>query len=119
MPRRAITLLSRSSALLAGSVLAGAAVLATTAPAQARTLATIDIVMSPVRLGDYCMAKVHPDSLIGLYQSTLGCYKRGPGSSVTYVGQGDPYQACQYLTNDVVVSTRRGPSDSLVCTVNH
>jgi hypothetical protein len=46
------------------------------------------------------------------------CYGGGPGGGgLQYVGSGNPYLACKYLTIDVVMSAFRNASDSLVCRV--
>ncbi|GII62172.1 hypothetical protein Skr01_22570 [Sphaerisporangium krabiense] len=109
-------MLRRTAILLAGMFLAGAGALATTAPAHARTLATAEIVMSPLSLGDYCAAKVYSNSMIGFYQGNLSCYQRGTGGNLVYVGSGNPWQACEFFTRRVVTDYRQGVSQSLICT---
>ncbi|WP_433618003.1 hypothetical protein ACQP2P_19750 [Dactylosporangium sp. CA-139114] len=98
--------------LAAGTVLAGAATVAFAAPAHA---ATVDVAFGPLSIGDYCHSR-YPTAWIGFYESSgLRCYT---GSSpLQYVGSGDPYLACKYLTPDVVMSASRGASDALVCRV--
>ncbi|MFG2041836.1 hypothetical protein [Dactylosporangium sp. NPDC048998] len=99
--------------LAAGATLASAATLAVAAPAQA---AVVDVTFGPLSIGGYCQSR-YPTSWIGFYESSgLRCYA-GSGSPLQYVGTGDPYLACKYLTPDVVMSALRGASDALVCRV--
>ncbi|WP_432992378.1 hypothetical protein [Dactylosporangium sp. CA-233914] len=99
--------------IAAGATLAGAATLAFAAPAHA---ATVDVPFGPLSIGDYCHSK-YSAAWIGFYEASgLRCYN----ASVTpmqYVGSGDPYLACKYLTPDVVMSAFRGSADALVCRV--
>ncbi|MGI5239212.1 hypothetical protein [Dactylosporangium sp. CA-139066] len=104
-------MLRRLSTLAAGLVVAGAAALSFASPAQA---STVDLTFGPLSIGEYCHAQVSSSALIGLYESAgLRCYS---GSNV-YVGTGDAYLACKYLTTDVVMAALRGPSNALVCRV--
>jgi len=99
--------------LAAGATLACAGALAVAAPAQA---AVVDVPFGPVSIGDYCHSR-YASSWIGFYEAGgLRCYT-GSGGPPQYVGPGDPYLACKYLTPDVVMSAFRGPYDSLVCRV--
>ncbi|WP_113704129.1 hypothetical protein [Nonomuraea lactucae] len=92
-----------------------ATLLAVAVPAQA---AEVDVTFGPTSIGDYCAAKVSSSAWIGFYEAGgLRCYSGGPGGNLRYAGSGDPYLACKHLTTDVVMSARRGPSDSLVCRV--
>ncbi|MET7397898.1 hypothetical protein ABZS66_30860 [Dactylosporangium sp. NPDC005572] len=105
-------MLRRLVTLAAGAALALAGTLTFASPAQA---AVVDVPFGPLSIGDYCHSK-YPSAWIGFYESSgLRCYT---GSSpLTYVGSGDPYLACKYLTADVVMSAFRGSSDALVCRV--
>ncbi|WP_432826592.1 hypothetical protein [Dactylosporangium sp. CA-092794] len=99
--------------LAAGTTLAGAAALAIATPAHA---AVADVTFGPLSIGDYCHSR-YPAAWIGFYESAgLRCYSGSP-SPQQYVGSGDPYLACKYLTTDVVMSAFRGTSDALVCRV--
>lgn len=108
-------MIRRVLALTASAVLASTATLALATPAHA---ATVDLTFGPLSIGDYCHAKVNSTAWIGFYESSgLRCYKSATGGGLQYVGQGDPYLACKYLTTDVVMSAFRGASDALVCRV--
>ncbi|BCB90959.1 hypothetical protein [Phytohabitans suffuscus] len=99
--------------LAIGATLACAGALAVAAPAQA---AVVDIPFGPLSIGDYCHSR-YPSAWIGFYESSgLRCYT-GSGGPPQYVGSGDPYLACKFLTTDVVMSAFRGTADSLVCRV--
>lgn len=114
MKCRGVTLsaLTRLSVALAGALVT---LFAVSLPAHA---AEVDVTFSPTSIGDYCHARVSSASWIGFYEGGgLRCYAGGPGGNLQYAGSGDPYLACKYLTVDVVKSARRGPYDSLVCTV--
>ncbi|MEU4232239.1 hypothetical protein AB0F17_48770 [Nonomuraea sp. NPDC026600] len=105
MLRRVITLTSVVAATL----------LAVALPAQA---AEVDIPFGPSSIGEYCHAKVNSASWLGFYEAGgLRCYISGTGGAPQYAGSGDPYLACKFLTTEVVMSARRGASDSLVCRV--
>ncbi|MBP2327667.1 hypothetical protein JOF56_008052 [Kibdelosporangium banguiense] len=108
-------MLRRAVTLAATSLIGGALALATAAPAQA---AVVDVPFGPSSIGDYCHANVGSSATIGFYESGgLRCYASGSPGGLQYVGSGNPYLACKYLTIDVVMSALRGPSDSLVCRV--
>lgn len=108
MLRRAVTL--ATTALLGGVV-----ALATAAPAQA---VEVDVTFGPTSIGDYCHANVSSSAFIGFYEAGgLRCYATGGPGGLQYLGSGNPYLACKYLTIDVVMSASRGPSNSLVCRV--
>lgn len=99
--------------LAAGAVLASTGLLAFAAPAQA---AVVDIPYGPWSIGEYCHSR-YPAAWLGFYESSgLRCYT-GSGNPGQYVGSGDPYLACKYLTPEVVMSAFRGSGDSLVCRV--
>ncbi|WP_329079514.1 MULTISPECIES: hypothetical protein [unclassified Streptosporangium] len=113
-------MLRRVLATAACAVLAGAAVLTLGSPAQAAagparsaaSLVTVDLVFSPLYVGDYCRAKVNSAAYIGFYRNnSISCHGSG------YLGQGDPYLACKYLTTDVVMSALPGPYEALLCRV--
>ncbi|GAA2619940.1 hypothetical protein GCM10010399_58830 [Dactylosporangium fulvum] len=106
-------MLRRLLTLAAGAMLACAATFAVAAPAQA---AVVDLPFGPLSIGDYCHSR-YPTAWIGFYESSgLRCYT-GSGTPLQYVGTGDPYLACKYLTSDVVMSAIRGSADALVCRV--
>jgi len=108
-------MIRRLLTITASAVLAITGVLAVSAPAQA---ATVDIPFGPSSIGDYCHASVSTAAWIGFYEgSGLRCYTSGTGGSLQYVGSGDPYLACKYLTIDVVMSAFRGADSALVCRV--
>ncbi|WP_214409683.1 hypothetical protein [Sphaerisporangium fuscum] len=117
-------MLRRVLALATGALITGAGALAIAPPAQAaavqpaRALATVDVTFGPVSIGDYCYAKVNTSSFIGFYESGgVNCYTRGTGGNLSFVGRGDPYLACKYLTPDVVMSAFAGTGGALVCRV--
>ncbi|BCB77909.1 hypothetical protein GCM10022251_37760 [Phytohabitans flavus] len=104
-------MLRRLLTLAASVTLACAGALAIAAPAQA---AVVDVPFGPLSIGDYCHSR-YATAWIGFYESSgLRCYG---GTPMQYVGSGDPYLACKYLTVDVVMSAFRGNSDALVCRV--
>ncbi|MEV4139033.1 hypothetical protein AB0J72_43570 [Dactylosporangium sp. NPDC049742] len=106
-------MIRRLLTIAGGAMLAGAATLAFAAPAHA---AVVDVPFGPLSIGDYCHSR-YSTSWIGFYESSgLRCYT-GSGAPLQYVGSGDPYLACKYLTTDVVMSAFRGSSDALVCRV--
>ncbi|WP_018353320.1 hypothetical protein [Longispora albida] len=86
-------------------------------PAGPAHAATVDLTFGPLSIGDYCRAKVATSAFIGFHEGSLRCYTYGAGTSLQYVGTGDAYLACKYLTTDVVSAALRGPSGSLVCRV--
>ena len=105
-------MLRRVITLVAGGVLS----LAVATPAQATV---VDQTFGPLSIGDYCYSNVHTSAFIGFYEGGgLRCYSRGPSGNLQYVGAGNPYQACDYLTTGTVITSWRGPSDSLVCRVD-
>ncbi|GAA2357570.1 hypothetical protein [Dactylosporangium salmoneum] len=98
----------RLGALAAASLLT---VFTFASPAHA---STVDLTFGPLSIGEYCHAQVSASALVGLYESSgLRCYS---GANV-YVGSGDPYLACKYLTTDVVMTALRGQSGALICRV--
>ncbi|MFK3979164.1 hypothetical protein ACI2K4_02170 [Micromonospora sp. NPDC050397] len=104
----------RVRTLVAALVVAVAATMASATPAQA---ATVDIPFGPLSIGDYCHSR-YSSAWIGFYESGgLRCYTGSAGTTLQYVGSGDPYLACKHLTTDVVMSAFRGVSDALVCRV--
>ncbi|MEU9890626.1 hypothetical protein [Sphaerisporangium sp. NPDC051011] len=108
MPRRVVALAVAVLACLGGLA-------AFTAPAQARSTAVIEIVDSPLSLGEYCAAQVDIRSIVGFYNGSLGCY-RSNGTGVAYVGSGSPSAACQYyMPGYTYISHAQGPSQSLIC----
>ncbi|WP_229403367.1 hypothetical protein [Micromonospora okii] len=108
-------MLRRLATLAAAAALACAGTFAIASPAQA---VTIDLTFSPLRIGEYCAAKVSSSAWIGFYESSgLRCYGNALGGGLAFAGQGDPYLACKHLTLDVVMAALRGPSDVLICRV--
>ncbi|MEV8633256.1 hypothetical protein AB0395_16505 [Streptosporangium sp. NPDC051023] len=107
MSRRVLTLLS-------SAVLAAAAVLAASSPAQA---AVVEYGESPISTGYYCASKVNSQSFIGLYEyGSLRCYSY-TGGRLTYVGSGNAYDACRFShPTSVVVGAKEGlPDHYLIC----
>ncbi|GAA3659386.1 hypothetical protein GCM10022224_023510 [Nonomuraea antimicrobica] len=83
------------------------------APAQA---AIVEVVYSPLSLGDYCAANVNSTSTIGFYNGSLGCYRWGTGGSLTYIGSGSASAACVYFNPTYTyVGYAQGVSQALVC----
>ncbi|MCT9929299.1 hypothetical protein N5079_03600 [Planotetraspora sp. A-T 1434] len=103
-------MLRRVLALTGGAVLACAAALASTSPAQAST----NVTFGPTSIGEYCHAQVSSFAWIGFDRGSIQCYG---GNGNQYAGSGSPYAACDYLTTGVVLSASRGASDSLVCEI--
>ncbi|RCG20966.1 hypothetical protein DQ384_36825 [Sphaerisporangium album] len=108
MSRRVAALVTAALALLGGLALF-------TAPAQARSTAVVEMVASPLSLGDYCAAKVEITSMIGFYNGSLSCYRRS-GSGLAYVGSGSPAAACAYFAPTYTyIGHAQGVSQALVC----
>jgi len=108
-------MIRRLLVLTSSAILATAGTLAMAAPAHA---ATVDIPFGPLSIGDYCHAQVSTAAWTGFYESSgLRCYTSGAGGTLQYVGSGDPYLACKYLTTDVVMSALRSTGNGLVCRV--
>jgi len=108
-------MIRRLIVLTSSAILATAGALAMAGPAQA---ATVDIPFGPLSIGDYCHAQVSTAAWTGFYESSgLRCYASAPGGALQYVGSGDPFLACKYLTTDVVISALRGTANALVCRV--
>ncbi|MBB5079577.1 hypothetical protein [Nonomuraea endophytica] len=106
MPRRALALTTAALACLG-------ALAVSTAPAQAA--GPIDIVMSPLSIGEYCAAKVHSSSIVGFYNGSLGCY-RYASPNLIYLGSGSPSAACQYYNPTYTyLGYAQGGAQSLVC----
>ncbi|MFF0576156.1 hypothetical protein [Streptosporangium saharense] len=105
-------MLRRVLALAGGTALACAAALSIATPAHA---ATQDAVVSPLSIGDYCHQKVASWSWIGFYKlHGLACY--GGYNGDQYAGGIYPEAVCAFhYPNRVLVTTLRGPSESLIC----
>ncbi|WP_157246696.1 hypothetical protein [Nonomuraea typhae] len=105
MPRRVLAL--TTAALACAGALAF-----TAAPAQA---ATLEIVYSPLSLGEYCAAKVNPSSTVGFYNGSLNCYRWATPNLIN-VGSGSPSAACKYFNPTYVYAGyAQGGSQALIC----
>ncbi|SEH03826.1 hypothetical protein SAMN05444920_1456 [Nonomuraea solani] len=84
------------------------------APAQA---APVEIVYSPLSLGDYCSAKVDSSSAIGFYSGGVSCYRRSTGGSgLTYTGSGSASAACAHFNPTYTLTGyAQGASQALIC----
>ncbi|MER6177956.1 hypothetical protein [Streptosporangium sp. NPDC001681] len=109
MPRRVVALATVALACLG-------ALAVSTAPAQAaRSADVLEIVYSPLSLGEYCAANVNPSSIVGFYNGSLGCY-RWNGTQTTYVGSGSPSAACAYFhPTYAYIGHAQGGSQALIC----
>ncbi|SDH55381.1 hypothetical protein SAMN05421505_1185 [Sinosporangium album] len=103
--------------LTAAAALACAGALAATSPAHAaaHAAANVDIVYSPLSLGEYCMAHLSPQATIGFYEyGSVRCYRTQNG--LTYAGSASPHSVCAYFRPHPVVSVGQGVSGALICT---
>ncbi len=109
MPRRVVA--------LATAVLACLGALAVSAaPAQAaRSGSVLEIVYSPLSLGEYCTAKVNSSSTVGFYNyGSLDCYRWNGGLIRT--GSGNPVEACHHFhPTYTYIGHAQGGSQALVC----
>jgi hypothetical protein len=98
--------------VLLAATLAAASLTTSTAHA-----ATVEVVHSPISLGDYCAAQVNSSSTIGFYNGSLGCHRWSTGGSgTTYVGTGSAPAACAYLyPTATYLSHAQGASQALLC----
>ncbi|GAA5051625.1 hypothetical protein HNP84_006417 [Thermocatellispora tengchongensis] len=110
MTRRVLALVTAVLACLG-------ALAVSTAPAQAASASVVEIVYSPLSLGDYCSAKVNSSSTIGFYNGSLGCYRWSTGGTgLTYTGTGSASAACAYFNPTYTyLGYAQGGSQALIC----
>lgn len=109
--------MSRRVVALATAALACLGALAVSAvPAQAaRSAGNIEVVYSPLSLGEYCAAQVNSFSTIGFYNGGLSCH-RWSGTGLTYTGSGSPSAACVYFNPTYTYTGyAQGGSQALIC----
>ncbi|MEV0384983.1 hypothetical protein [Nonomuraea sp. NPDC050643] len=104
----------RVPALVAAAFACLGALSVTATPAQA---AVVEVVYSPLSLGDYCSARVDSSSAIGFYSGSVSCYRRSTGGSgLTYTGSGSASAACAYFNPTYTyVGSAQGASQALIC----
>ncbi|TMR90945.1 hypothetical protein [Nonomuraea basaltis] len=104
----------RVPALLAAAFACLGALSVSATPAQA---AVVEVVYSPLSLGDYCAAKVNSSSIIGFYNGSLSCYRRSAGGSgLTYTGSGSASAACAHFNPTYTyLGYAQGASQALIC----
>ncbi|MEU1882503.1 hypothetical protein ABZ470_34795 [Streptosporangium sp. NPDC020072] len=106
MPRRFVALATAALACF------GALAVSAT-PAQA---AVLEVVYSPLSLGEYCAAQVNPYSTIGFYNGGLGCYRWNNTGGTTYTGSGSASAACAHFHPTYVsAGYAQGGSQALIC----
>jgi hypothetical protein len=107
----------RRAIVLVLAALACAAALSAPAQAQSARTADLEIVMSPLSLGEYCAARVASSSTVGFYNGWLGCYRYNTtGTGIVYVGSGSPSDACRwFIPSRVYVGHAQGGAQSLSC----
>ncbi|MEV7006920.1 hypothetical protein [Streptosporangium sp. NPDC051022] len=116
MSRRVVALATATLACL--GALAVSAAPAQAAPAQAtRSLGTLEIVYSPLSLGEYCVAKVNSSSTVGFYEyGSVACYRWGSNGNIVRAGSGTPQSACTYFhPTYTYVGYAEGGSKALIC----
>ncbi|UBU10265.1 hypothetical protein [Nonomuraea gerenzanensis] len=108
MTRRVLTLSAAALACLGTFALA----------APAAQAAVVEVVHSPISLGDYCSAQVNSSSTIGFYNGSLGCHRwSSSGTGTTYLGPGSAAAACAHLyPGATYLGHAQGASQSLRCT---
>ncbi|MFD0891160.1 hypothetical protein ACFQ08_41980 [Streptosporangium algeriense] len=106
MPRRVVALATAALACFGALTLSAA-------PAQA---AVLEVVYSPLSLGEYCAAKVNPSSTIGFYNGGLSCHRWNSTGGTTYTGSGSASAACAYFNPTYVYAGyAQGGSQALIC----
>ncbi|GAA0911554.1 hypothetical protein [Nonomuraea longicatena] len=107
----------RRALVLIFAALACAAALSAPAQAQAARTADVEVVMSPLSLGEYCAARVSPSSTVGFYNGWLGCYRWSTGGTgLVYNGSGSAPDACRwFLPSRAYLGHSQGVSQALSC----
>ncbi|TYB68942.1 hypothetical protein FXF51_10680 [Nonomuraea sp. PA05] len=107
MTRRVLTLSAAAIACLGAFAIS----------APAAHAAEVEVVHSPISLGDYCSAQVNSSSTIGFYNGSLGCHRWSTsGTGTTYVGTGSASAACAYLyPGATYLSHAQAAGQALLC----
>ncbi|GII95232.1 hypothetical protein [Sinosporangium siamense] len=103
----------RALATTAAAALTAIATLTVATPAQAE----VDMVASPLYLGDYCRSQVHSSAGIGFYYGgSVECHSFASGGGLAYVGSGSPWSACAWYRTPPVIRIRTVVGGALGCT---
>ncbi|GAA3125056.1 hypothetical protein [Streptosporangium carneum] len=93
------------------------ALAATAFPAQAEIVESVD---SPLGVGGYRVANVHPDAYLGFYErGSVTCHANGLRGGLVLKGAGAPYAACRFTRREgLIVGVREKlPDHYLVCVI--